>query len=333
MSLLLFLGIWASPSMSRKLHDMSMQERHEQWMSQFGRAYKNADEKAMRFEIFSDNSERIDQFNEAGNATFTLAVNQFADMTNEEFRATYTRLKTSSPIGNAATPFQYENATTNIPRFMDWRRRKAVTSVKNQGECGSCWAFSAVAAVEGIHKLKTGRLVSLSEEQLVECDRVGEDKGCDGGLMDDAFKYMIRHGGLTSESNYPYTATDSRPCNSRKANRIAAKIKRYEDVPVNNEKALLKAVAHQPVSVAIEASGFEFQFYSGGVFDGPCGHNLDHGVAAVGYGTSKGRMKYWLVKNSWGASWGEQGYVRLKRETRSKYGMCGIAMSPSYPIA
>ncbi|KDP38777.1 hypothetical protein JCGZ_05113 [Jatropha curcas] len=195
-----------------------------------------------------------------------------------------------------------------------------------------CWAFSAVAAMEGITKLSTGKLISLSEQELVDCDTSGEDQGCEGGLMDDAFGFIKKNGGLTTEANYPYQGTDD-TCNTKKAADKAAKINGYEDVPANSEQALLKAVANQPVSVAIDASGSAFQFYSGGVFTGDCGTELDHGVTAVGYGTSDDGTKYWLVKNSWGTSWGENGYIRMERDIDAKEGLCGIAMEPSYPTA
>lgn len=197
---------------------------------------------------------------------------------------------------------------------------------------GSCWAFSAVAATEGITKLSTGKLISLSEQELIDCDTKGEDEGCEGGLMDDAFKFILQNKGLTTEAAYPYEGTDG-TCNAKAENSHAASIKGYEDVPANSESALLKAVANQPVSVAIEASGYEFQFYSSGVFNGSCDTNLDHGVTVVGYGVSDDGSKYWLVKNSWGVKWGEKGYIRMQRDVAAKEGLCGIAMLASYPTA
>lgn len=186
--------------------------------------------------------------------------------------------------------------------------------------------------MEGINQLKNGKLISLSEQELVDCDVRGEDAGCQGGLMDNAFKFIIENKGLTLESNYPYTGEDG-ICSTKKAANPVAKITGYEDVPANNEEALLQAVAHHPVSVAIDAGEFDFHFYKSGVFSGECGTMLDHGVTAVGYGTSADGSKYWTVKNSWGTTWGENGYIRMKRNVADKEGICGIAMDASYPIA
>ncbi|EEF38907.1 senescence-specific cysteine protease SAG39 [Ricinus communis] len=328
---LLVVGLWVSQAWSRSLHDAAMNERHEMWMVKYGRVYKDNSEKERRFEIFRNNVEFIESFNKPGNRPYKLDINEFADLTNEEFKASRNGYKRSSNVGlSEKSSFRYGNVTA-VPTSMDWRQKGAVTPIKDQGQCGCCWAFSAVAAMEGITKLSTGKLISLSEQELVDCDTSGEDQGCEGGLMDDAFEFIKQNGGLTTEANYPYQGTDG-TCNTNKAGNDAAKITGYEDVPANSEDALLKAVASQPVSVAIDASGSAFQFYSGGVFTGDCGTELDHGVTAVGYGTSDG-TKYWLVKNSWGTSWGEDGYIRMERDIEAKEGLCGIAMQSSYPTA
>ncbi|XP_030518205.1 senescence-specific cysteine protease SAG39-like [Rhodamnia argentea] len=329
LTLIFILGAWAHQAMGRTLQQEDpMYQMHEQWMARYGRVYKDMDERQSRFEIFKANVRGIESFNLANNKPYKLGVNRFADLANEEFKAR-NRFK-SHMCSTEAASFKYANVTA-VPSSMDWRKKGAVTPVKNQGQCGCCWAFSAVAAVEGIHGIATGKLISLSEQELVDCDIGGQDQGCEGGWMDSAFQFVEKHG-LTTETNYPYKGTDDK-CNVKGESNSAVTIKGYEDVPANSEEALLKAVANQPVSVAIDAGGFDFQFYSSGVFTGPCGTELDHGVTAVGYGASDSGTKYWLVKNSWGEEWGEEGYIRMQRDVSAKEGLCGIAMKASYPTA
>lgn len=286
--LLLSLALWASKASSRVLDDdASMVVKHDQWMAQHGRVYETDVEKSKRFKIFSENVNKIEALNKL-NRGFTLGVNAFADLANEEFRASYTGYKGQSSASklSKSKSFKYENVT-DVPTSIDWRTKGAVTPIKNQGQCGCCWAFSVVAATEGLHQIKTGKLISLSEQELVDCD-TEYDSGCEGGLLDTAFTFIHKQGGLATEANYPYTEADGE-CNAKRAAVHAASIGGYEDVPADNEEALMKAVAHQPVSVAVEGGGFDFQFYSGGVFAGECGTDLDHAVTAVGYGVSGGK--------------------------------------------
>ncbi|KAF6158248.1 hypothetical protein GIB67_028672 [Kingdonia uniflora] len=326
----IFLGLWVSQTASRSLHDDApMMEKHEQWIGLHGRVYKDAAEKERRFVIFKNNVNLIESCNSVVGRSYKLSVNKFADQTNEEFKSARNGYKPLLAMPTITSNFKYENVTA-VPSTMDWRKKGAVTPIKDQGQCGCCWAFSAVAAMEGM--IKTGKLVSLSEQELVDCDVKGEDQGCQGGLMDDAFTFIKNNKGLATEVIYPYAGVDN-TCNTKKAASHAAKINGYEDVPANNEKALLKAVASQPISVAIDAGGSDFQFYSSGIFTGTCGTQLDHGVTAVGYGTDENGAKYWLVKNSWGAGWGESGYIRMQRDVDAKEGLCGIAMESSYPTA
>ncbi|KAK4759353.1 hypothetical protein SAY87_022485 [Trapa incisa] len=314
-------------------------EKYAQWMATYDRVYLNDAERESRLGIFKSNLEFIESFNNAGNKTFKLAINQFADMTNEEFRAywnnnVYKKAMSSHTLSGVHqnSSFKYENAAA-VPSSIDWRERGAVTPVKNQGQCGCCWAFSAVSAIEGIIKITTGRLVSLSVQELVDCDTEGVNKGCSGGLMDVAFEFIVKNGGIMTEADYPYKGVDG-TCAAKNASRQATMITGFEDVPAYSELSLQKAVAIQPVSVAIDAGGYDMQFYSSGVYTGECGTQLNHGVAAVGYGADEDSgAEYWIVKNSWGEKWGEGGYVKIARNVDAKEGHCGIAMQASYPIA
>ncbi|KAK6124200.1 hypothetical protein DH2020_042036 [Rehmannia glutinosa] len=328
---LLISKFLTSQASTRQLPELSMLERHGKWMAQHGRVYKDAQEKMKRFEIFKDNVQKIEAFNAGPDQGYKLRVNAFADMTDEEFKASLNGYKRQEPEMMSASEhehFRYADVR-NVPKTLDWRKKGAVTPVKDQGlDCGSCWAFSAVASIEGINQIKTGKLVSLSEQELMDCDK--KDKSCGGGYMNTAFKFVVKNRGLTTESNYPYRGKDG-ICDAKKASKAAIRIAGYEKVPANNETALLQAVARQPVSVGVDASSFESRFYSNGVLVGGCGTELDHGVTVVGYGKTKGGTKYWIVKNSWGKDWGENGYLRIKRGVTAKEGLCGIAMEASYP--
>ncbi|KAG5230857.1 cysteine proteinase RD21a [Salix suchowensis] len=271
----------------------------------------------------------IDQHN-SENRTYTVGLNRFADLTNEEYRSMYLGTRTGHKKRLSKTSDRYApRVDDSLPDSVDWRKEGAVAEVKDQGGCGSCWAFSTIAAVEGVNKIVTGDLIVLSEQELVDCDK-SYNEGCNGGLMDYAFEFIINNGGIDTEDDYPYLGRDGK-CDTFRKNARVVSIDSYEDVPVNDETALTKAVANQPISVAIEAGGRSFQFYESGIFTGQCGTNLDHGVAAVGYGTEKGK-DYWIVRNSWGKSWGESGYLRMERNIASPAGKCGIAVEPSYPI-
>lgn len=196
------------------------------------------------------------------------------------------------------------------------------------GVIGSCYAFSAVAAVEGITYIKQRKLVSLSEQEVVDCDKY--DNGCNKGSMQNVFSFIQQINGITTESYYPYTSKQG-TCQNSATNQAAAKITGFQNVPQNSEADLLNAVANQPVSVAVDSSDYQFRFYSGGVFNAECGTQCDHAITIVGYGANGNGDKYWIVKNSWGTGWGEGGYGYFIRDVADPRGICGIATDASFP--
>jgi KDEL-tailed cysteine endopeptidase len=296
------------------------------WLAQFNVSMGQA-EYVPRLRVFAENHARIAAHN-TGGATWRMAHNQFSHLTQPEFVATH--LAPITPrrpytLRRPAAAFQ-----GGLPASVDWVAKGAVTPVKNQEQCGSCWAFSATGALEGAHFVKSGgSLVSLSEQMLVDCDTT--DSGCGGGSMDSAFDWAAQAGGLCAESAYAYTG-HAGSCAAAKCARVPGSAPASHVDVEPTDAALMAAVAAQPVAVAIEADQSGFQFYSSGVFSGACGTQLDHGVLLVGYGTSAAGVAYYKVKNSWGAAWGQQGYVLLQRGGGHEGGMCGILTSASYPV-
>ena len=295
---------------------------------QYNKNYANPEEESYRRDVFYNNYNRIEEHNRNQKHSFQLEMNQFGDLLSHEFhnKNMFYHLKQSH--GSTQTLFD----ETDVVDEIDWRSQNAVTPVKNQGQCGSCWAFSTTGSLEGLNAIQTGELVSFSEQQLMDCSKEEGDMSCNGGLMDYAFQYVIDGKGICTEDSYPYEEHDEDTC--KLCDRVMT-ITGFTDVDENNEDALKQAVSHLPVSVAIQADQFEFQFYKSGIFTGNCGnpssYELDHGVLAVGYGTEDGQ-DYWIVKNSWGAEWGDNGYIRLARNVEEEQGKCGIAMQPSFPV-
>jgi C1A family cysteine protease len=338
LSFLLFPAIFALPETMTFI----------EWHGVFGlnaNQYSKLKTMASREMAFNHNIETIKEHN-SKNLSWRMGVNRFTDLTGDEFKQ----------LMNFATCRKYMNETQSLrekvqkgqlPQVrnpknaasVDWRTtnnplgKVAVTPVKNQGGCGSCWSFSASGAVEGAWVVGGNSLVSLSEQELVSCDK--QDSACNGGLMDFAFEY-VKQNGLTSEDNYPYVSGNGRvpACDTSKVAQKAATIHDYVDVQTRSENAMENALNIGPVAIAIEADQYSFQSYRTGVLTAACGDSTDHGVLAVGYGhDSDSNLDYWIVKNSWGSSWGLEGYVLLERHISSTSGQCGILTQPSYPVA
>jgi C1A family cysteine protease len=291
------------------------------FVTEHGRSYGTVAEFNFRKDIFKQKLAEIENHNSQGK-TWTLGVNHLTDRTPEEIKK---MLGFVAPENLSDERVQYL-PTENLTASVDWRTKNAVTPVKNQGQCGSCWSFSTTGALEGMHSIAAGNLLSLSEQQLVDCSWLNH--GCNGGSMPLAFMYAESHP-LELEADYPYTAkTGLLACKYKKdLGKVANKS--YQQVPQNNADQLKAAIANGPVSVAIEADKMAFQGYKSGVISGSdCGTQLDHGVLAVGYGALNG-VEFYLVKNSWSTSWGDQGYVRIGVEAGA--GVCGIQQMASYP--
>lgn len=251
---------------------------------------------------------------------------------------TSNKLDTVTCVTSCIQDAKDELSLTTVPESIDWVKNGAVTPVKNQGQCGSCWSFSTTGALEGAYYIKNGVLDSFSEQQLVDCDtrkNGGKDMGCNGGLMDNAFSWIEKNGGLCTEEDYAYTSGTTKTagtCDTSCTVVSGSEIISYTDVKANSDNDMMSALAQQPVSIAIQADQKDFQLYKSGVFSGSCGTKLDHGVLVVGYGSLDGD-DYYRVKNSWGTTWGDNGYIYLGRGDKfnNGSGQCGMLMQASYP--
>ncbi|XP_040983547.1 procathepsin L-like isoform X2 [Aquila chrysaetos chrysaetos] len=353
--LLALLGCTAAP-------DPALEEAWEGWKSLHAKEYPGETE-ATRREVWEKNLRRIQQHNREesqGQHAFRLAMNHYGDLTDEEFDQLlngFTPVRREKPA-----PLFQVSAALKTPVEVDWRAKGYVTPVKNQGHCGSCWAFSATGALEGLVFNRTGKLTVLSEQNLIDCSRKLGNNGCHGGYMTRAFQYVHDNGGLNSEHVYPYTAMvreggrpwghgravpagpspgvtlspssqDTSSCRYNPQDR-AANCSAIWLVAQGSEAALEQAVATVgPVSVAVDASSFHFHFYKSGIFSSMfCSQQVNHGMLAVGYGTSQERgrnVSYWILKNSWSEAWGEQGYIRLLKGADNQ---CGVANQASFPV-
>jgi len=308
-------------------HNKLMNTEWESYKTEHNKVYTSLEETARR-SIWERNSELVEKHNRAaanGLHKYTLKMNRFGDLTGQEFRA-----RMNGYRGEKMPSKEVFQSPSNFkrPDSVDWRTKGFVTPVKDQGQCGSCWAFSTVASLEGQTFNSTKKLVSLSEQNLIDCSGKYGNQGCDGGLMDQAFEYIMANKGVDTEKSYPYKAVDQK-CKFNRAT-VGATVTGYVDIPSGDEDALMDALATVgPISVAIDASQPSFQLYSAGIYDEPecSSDSLDHGVAAVGYGTSSDG-DFYIVKNSWAAGWGMKGYIQM---SRNKNNQCGIATQASYP--
>jgi len=311
--------------------DSDLDSEWQAYKSYHTKKYSSSEESLRRL-IWEENLKRVALHNlEAamGKHTYTLAMNEFADLSGEEFAKIVLGSCVIPKRNSTGAATFLKSPFITVPTAVDWRDKNLVTPIKDQKQCGSCWAFSTTGSLEGQHSKKTGKLVSLSEQQLVDCSGKFGNYGCMGGLMDNAFRYIKANGGIDTEASYPYEARDGH-CRFKPAD-IGATVAGYTDIPEGDEAALTQAIATVgPISVAIDASHFSFQLYHTGVYyEKRCSSTrLDHGVLAVGYGTEDGQDFYW-VKNSWGVSWGQKGYIKMARNRKNN---CGIATQASYPL-
>jgi len=310
----------------------------EEWKTMHGKVYRNEHEDNFRMKVFMENTAKIARHNtlaHQGLKTYTMRVNEYADLLEHEFVSIMNGYKQKNKTQEHEGITQILPAYVELPDEVDWRDHGAVTEIKNQGHCGSCWAFSTTGALEGQHFRKTGKLVSLSEQNLIDCSRSFGNNGCEGGLMDHAFSYIKANKGIDTEEGYPYIdghrgQHSSHSCHFNPRN-VGATDKGFVDIKEMDEDALKAAVATiGPVSAAIDANYMQFMYYHQGIYDNSqCSSTkLDHAVLVVGYGTSE-EGDYWLVKNSWGTTWGDNGYIKM---SRNKDNQCGIASAASYPV-
>lgn len=315
------------------------------WQKKYNKKYNDI-ELPIRFAIWNKNYEWVEDHNAKG-LSWTVEMNMFADLTDEEFIGLHTGfIWNKAPKDNQGDLEMYDVAEDqdefddeeedqdyyvegDNKIYYDWRKAGAVNTIENQGQCGGCWAFSTAGALEGLYKIQKGDLLRFSKQQQIDCSSSYGNQGCNGGLMSNAFKYT-KDKGIENEKDYPYEEKDAKCRYS--SSKVVFKNKDHVDLP-EGANQLRDALKKQPVSVAVQADENAFKLYQSGIVSSGCGANLDHAILAVAYGTttSSGK-KYWVVKNSWGTSWGEKGYIRIARGSQNGgKGICGINQVNSYP--
>lgn len=298
-----------------------IRDAFDRFVEKYEKAYSSS-ELQERYEIFAENYRKIIKHNEEGHS-YSFGINQFSDMTSEEFKKTYLFPKEVQKSKN----YKYLD-NSKADSTIDWVAMGKVDKVRDQRSCGSCWSFSATGSVSSLQAIQNGltKPNSFSTQELVDCSRRYGNAACNGGTYEGAFEYIIDHGISTSQG-YPYIARKHWWC--RKRNPVY-KINGYQHVPMNDSDQLLNALMNQPLSVAVDAE--VWQYYEDGIIDSNCGVNLDHDVVLVAAGyDSKLKQNYWTIQNSWGPDWGENGYVRVLRQSGTGPGVCGIAMNAGYP--
>uniref|UniRef100_A0A7S3NAA7 Uncharacterized protein n=1 Tax=Euplotes harpa TaxID=151035 RepID=A0A7S3NAA7_9SPIT len=335
-----------------EISELEFQGAFMDFVATYKKSYANSWEFEARYQIFKDNYQRIRDHNlNADMIGFDLRINQFGDLSQEEFKQKYLTLtpprrghhgrhqeKPFAPKKRFSDVSFFEtkhNPLRDLPKEVDWRTTGKVQSVKDQGQCGSCWAFSAIGAMESAVAIKTGTLPDLSEQQLVDCSTTYGNQGCNGGFMDFGFKYAEDHP-MCSEEQYPYNGVDQF-CKDKDDSlcKGGVKVSDFVDVKQKSKADFYAALAEQPLSIGVCAEGLAWQFYWSGIVRWLCGACQDHGVLAVGYGHGGwkifGETDYVIVKNSWGAGWGEKGYIRIASSEEQGDGTCGIYEMPSFP--
>jgi cathepsin F len=324
--LLLLVVVVVVLGASPRMYDLQDEPRSlwNQYMTDYRLSFGDEEVAEARFQTFQDNLGVIRELNLRSNHA-TFGITKFTHLSQDEFKKQYLTLRTTDRSEGPVAELYSQNVIDALPDTFDWRDKKAVTDVKDQGQCGSCWAFSATGNMEGQWFLAGHTLTSLSEQNLVDCDHEcldpnDCDAGCEGGLQPNAYNYVIKNGGIDTEDSYPYTAEDD-TC-AFKANSVGAKISNWTFISKDEDQAQAYLVEHGPLAVAVDAT--IWQFYFGGVITVGCGTSLDHGVLIVGYGNETDiwgqQITYWTIKNSWGADWGYSGYVYIEKGS----GCCGV---------